>query len=799
MLALSHTLTKVSLIVFIMSAPCLLLAQGTYTAVYSDGDIPTSRFYEPTCNGPTTTLSITLPSDQGDIKINAVDIEYVGEGPSNNWLSTNIYCQTTGVDESEYGYSGGGFRSREGLSIANGVYAPGTVLTFEMQAWVSYLGIPNTCTTDYAYIANDTWRITAYSTSNTATYTEGDIPTSLSAYDPTCNGPTTTLDVTMPYGYGDFEVYGVNISYNMTAADDGWMSDQRSQVRCQNTNITESVATAIGNSNGTYSYERNSVDIANGTYPAGTTLTFEMRTWRTYGGSGCNTTFNKVDDGTWTITVEACPTGEITLHNQFEVEDFTTSFNCTSLEILNIGDDETNDIDDISGLDEITEVSDFLQVRYTDLVDLHGLENLSEVHTLSIHHNDALTGLTNLGSMDTIQNLGIYDNDMLSDLSGLEDLVYVPQGLSISYNDNLVSLDGINNLTRAGTIIINSNPSLPSLSGLDNLSLVRQPDILGGTDSYPYYGLEIRNNEALTDISSLTTLHKIYGNLSIIGNNALMSLVGLHNIDTVGWNIEVSGLSIASLLPLSSLKHIGNDLSIRNTTVQNLRGLEGIKQLYGDFEIRSNENLDSLSGMSMHSIFGDLGIINNDNLIDVSGLLSLRNLLGDFGLSENPLLSECCIIKSLYPNVLSGAISISDNSIGCNSFTDIDTTCNNLDPDQDFIFNWNDNCPDHYNPNQEDNDNDGIGNACDNCPLIANVDQADTNDNFIGDSCENAEPGRAGINTADPKSGLEISASELYLSDTQRGLIMTNAVGDCFRIYIDMEGNMQNIKITCPE
>lgn len=72
----------------------------------------------------------------------------------------------------------------------------------------------------------------------------------------------------------------------------------------------------------------------------------------------------------------------------------------------------------------------------------------------------------------------------------------------------------------------------------------------------------------------------------------------------------------------------------------------------------------------------------------------------------------------------------------------------NKDTDSDEIIDTNDNCKNHYNPDQLDSDADGIGDMCsdsdkdgilwyiDNCPLIHNPDQIDENKNGIGDICE---------------------------------------------------------------
>ena len=147
------------------------------------------------------------------------------------------------------------------------------------------------------------------------TFTSLDIPSGYNNgnYDPACN---QNFSFGLPSGE-PVSVTGVEVSYNMTSLNDLWTGDQRSQIYCVTTNKLEtSIATGSGSSAGTQSYSRGISNIANGIFPGGTTLTFQMRAWRSFNGSvpGCSAQTCRVDKSTWKITIYFQPAPKIGMH-----------------------------------------------------------------------------------------------------------------------------------------------------------------------------------------------------------------------------------------------------------------------------------------------------------------------------------------------------------------------------------------------------------------------------------------------------------------------------------------------------
>ncbi len=96
----------------------------------------------------------------------------------------------------------------------------------------------------------------------------------------------------------------VSTSYDMTAASGAWMSEQRSWLYSPTTAQGEPAAAAGTGLGGTMSYSRTGLTFAN--YATGN-VTIHMHAGRTWGGSGCDPTYNKVDDDTWVVIAYYSP------------------------------------------------------------------------------------------------------------------------------------------------------------------------------------------------------------------------------------------------------------------------------------------------------------------------------------------------------------------------------------------------------------------------------------------------------------------------------------------------------------
>lgn len=242
----------------------------------------------------------------------------------------------------------------------------------------------------------------SYGQSATATYNAGNISTPISSYSATCNGPTTTLVVNIPAGAN---VTSIDISYDFTAFNGAWMSEQRSRIHCQETGNTEATVNGSGGSSaGTESYNRTGVSIANGISASGT-LTFEMQAWRTWGGTACDQAYNYVNNNTWSITVNYFIPGPMVFSSSTTTQSNTQSIqNCDgSAEIIGVqvvtsGSNPTIDLTELSlgtsGTTSLSEIS-AINVYYTG--------NSSAFATTNLFGTAAPASSVNITGVQTLQ------------------------------------------------------------------------------------------------------------------------------------------------------------------------------------------------------------------------------------------------------------------------------------------------------------------------------------------------------------------------------------------------------------
>jgi subtilisin family serine protease len=107
-------------------------------------------------------------------------------------------------------------------------------------------------------------------------------------------------------------ITGVDVFYDIISHNGGWISDQRSYLRCINEGGTSESAITAGNSIssvGRESYHRTGLEIANGV--TSNEISFELHAFRLWGGTGSNTDYSYVVDSTWKILVKyQLPKGE---------------------------------------------------------------------------------------------------------------------------------------------------------------------------------------------------------------------------------------------------------------------------------------------------------------------------------------------------------------------------------------------------------------------------------------------------------------------------------------------------------
>lgn len=433
---------------------------------------------------------------------------------------------------------------------------------------------------------------------------------------------------------------------------------------------------------------------------------------------------------------------DINLFTQEEVDAFPENYGCTTIEgNLTIWGGITNDINNLSPLSGLTTITGNLIVQNTSQTFINGLSDLETIGgQLDISNNPNLTNLDGLASISSIgSNFFIEDNESLYDCCMEFCWNDITSGVVVIFNNNsgcnsiseinercgncsydssstctgdivLTSQEDVDNfVVNYGCTIVDGNilikdiqasgnpVDITNLSGLSDITYVSGDlDIenngvlvdLSGLSNITVIGgdLNIKNNSILTNLSGLSNINAIGGVLNVLRNEALNDLFGISNITKLGGLIIKNNNTLTNMSGFSNIVSINGNLRIvSNDVLTNLSGLSGITFVGGNLEIGTNDLLNKLVGLlGIIYVGGDLVISNNNILTDLSGLSNITTLGGGLKIYGNDMLLDLSGLFNITTNIY-GSLEISHNDL----LTDLKGLSNILSVEDNLVIDRN--------------------------------------------------------------------------------------------------------------
>jgi hypothetical protein len=313
--------------------------------------------------------------------------------------------------------------------------------------------------------------------------------------------------------------------------------------------------------------------------------------------------------------------------------------------------------------------------------------NLTKINGgLSLYGFDALQNLEGLENVTSIEGgLAIGTTKALTDISSLSNVQSIFGTLYITSNESLSSLEGLEHIA-AGSIQnymrIEANPLLSECEIQSICAYLADPNgeiiILNNATGC--------NDQQEVEEGCSSFFQPCLPEGITFSSQSEIDKFELNNPGCTGiiGDMIVSGPDITNLSFLSTLNSIGGNLIIMDRDhLKDLSGLENITSIGGDLiigdqAVRSNSSLQSLEGLvNLASINGDLIIQNNPALSSLEGIhnidpLSIQKIL----IRNNSSLSTCAV-ESICEYIITqgGEIEISDNKTGCNGESEVREIC----------------------------------------------------------------------------------------------------------------------------
>ncbi|HOY13418.1 MAG TPA: thrombospondin type 3 repeat-containing protein [Saprospiraceae bacterium] len=420
--------------------------------------------------------------------------------------------------------------------------------------------------------------------------------------------------------------------------------------------------------------------------------------------------------------------------------------------------------------------------------------------------------------IDTIHGNLLLGSDFQEELDGFDSLKVVEGGISIS-NSKFTGLSGFISLKEAGTIYIQNNQYFSTLNGLNSLIKVGNFDI--------------SRNSFLGDLNALNNNLIVENSFNIIGN-PFLSLCNINSVCISIYrnkaNISNNGSNCSNVQEVSTScgptpdqdndginDFLDNCISTSNPNQQD-SNYDGVgdkcdcdSDYDGDGIKDCNDNCPNYESVNQSDVnsngIGDICDCTSDTDNDFR-----PDCIDNCPANYNPTqdINACTDTDNdgIYDDV-DNCIDIANSDQADDNNNGIGNVCEPPDADGDGISDEVDNCVNTYNPGQVDCNQNGVGDVCDiqdvdcdgiadandNCPSVSNPNQIDLNNNMIGDACENFP--KMGFGTDNPKAGYQFSNGDIYIENPEKGIIMRDNTGNCFRLTIK-NGQIKTTAILCP-
>jgi len=204
-----------------------------------------------------------------------------------------------------------------------------------------------------------------------------------------------------------------------------------------------------------------------------------------------------------------------------------------------------------TGLDTLTAAGEIYIADNPAMWSLNGFYGLRAAKRVSLARNPLINRLDDLGNLEAVGSLTIIDMEGLNTLAGLWSL-HTANTIYIENNANLNSLEGLRNVVEVSSVHIASNPRLVSLSGFaTNLTSPTYSPRLFIMDNAGLTGIntfdslvsastiQVLRNPSLRRLDDFPSLIRINESLSIEGNGALESILGLAALEHVWYSVRI--------------------------------------------------------------------------------------------------------------------------------------------------------------------------------------------------------------------------------------------------------------------